>query len=362
MLDQPSTYKKYDPGDIAFGIEKLSEQVKSAWADTRHLSFSSVFQPPTSNIQQIVIVGMGGSSLGGHMIQTVGAGKLKVPLYLVRDYKLPNWVSAKTLVVAVSYSGSTAEVLEAVDQAKKAKAKIVVVAIGSKLKDYADKNKIPGYFFAPGELSKQPRFGLGFTFTGVLGMLERMRLIKINGKEIKEMCQAMGDVLDTCAVDIKEKENPAKTVARALHDRSILIVASEHLVGNAHALANQINETAKQFAIYLELPELNHHLLEGLTNPKDFFKKFTVLMLNSELYHQEVKKRYDLTAKIFEKQGAEVIEYNAGGGSCLQEAGEVLQFGSFVSYYLAMLNCVNPMNISFVDWFKREMGKRGKSL
>ena len=315
MLNDPKTYKTYDPEDIAYGIEKLSEQIQVAWADTRAMKFPKAY----STVTNIVVAGMGGSSLGGHMIQTACADRLKAPVHLLRDYNLPNWVSSKTLVIAVSYSGTTEEVLEVITHAKKAKAKIVAVAVGEKLKTYADKNKIPGYFFTPGELSKQPRLGLGFTLTGVLGMLERMNLIKINTKDIKGMCEAMGDVLDTCAVDVPAKENPAKTVAMELKDRAVLIVASEHLVGNAHALANQINENAKQFATYMEIPELNHHLMEGLGNPKDFFKKFSVLMLDSNHYHPHTHKRYDLTAQIFEKQGGVVIEYNANGKTRLEE-------------------------------------------
>ncbi len=353
MLDKTSTYKTYDPEDIAFGIEKLSEQIQVAWADTRTMKFPKQYFAVTN----IVLVGMGGSSLGGHILQTACADRLKVPTTLVREYKLPNWVSAKTLVIAVSYSGETEEVLEAIKNAKKAKAKIVAVAVGSKLKAFAAKNKIQGYFFTPGDLSKQPRLGLGFTFAGVLGILERMNLVKVTLKDIKGMCEAMGDVLDTCARDISTKENPAKTVAMELKDRAVLIVASEHLVGNAHVLANQINENAKQFAIYMEIPELNHHLMEGFGYPKDFFKKFSVLMLDSAFYHPHTRKRYDLTAQIFEKQGGEGIEYDANGNTRLEECGEVLQFGSFVSYYMAMLNKINPIKIPFVDWFKKEMGK-----
>jgi len=108
----------------------------------------------------------------------------------------------------------------------------------------------------------------------------------------------------------------------------------------------------------MEIPELNHHLMEGLGNPKDFFKKFSVLMLDSNHYHPHTHKRYDLTAQIFEKQGGVVIEYNANGKTRLEECGELLQFGGFVSYYLAMINKINPIEIPFVDWFKEQMGKK----
>jgi len=167
----------------------------------------------------------------------------------------------------------------------------------------------------------------------------------------------MQDVAHACAMSEPTKNNPAKTVAIELKDRAVFCVASEHLVGVAHMLSNQINENGKQLADYYEIPELNHHLMEGLTYPKGLVRRFTVLMMDSELYHPHNQRRYELTAQVFEKQGAKVIEYQSGGGSRLEELGEVMQFGSFVSYYTSMLNRVNPKDIPFVDWFKAELKK-----
>lgn len=353
MLNQPSTYKKYDSEDIAFGIEKLSEQVRIAWKETRLINVPSNYR----NVTNIVVVAMGGSGLASQIIQVACADLRQIPLTIIHDYNLPSWVSSKTLVVAISYSGGTAEVLHAYQQAKKAHAKMMVITTGGELAKLAAAHKIPKYIFTPGEISKQPRLGLGFQIVGLLGLLERAKLLKLKEKDVKATMAAMAEVLDTCAIDISVKDNPAKTVALELHNRAILIIASEHLVGNAHVLANQINENSKQFATFMEIPELNHHLMEGLSFPKKFFEKFTVLMLDSDLYYPDNKKRYDLTAEIFERQGGQVIIYKAGGKTKLEECGEILQFGSFVNYYLAMLNRVNPIGIPFVDWFKREMGK-----
>ncbi|MCH8049639.1 bifunctional phosphoglucose/phosphomannose isomerase, partial [Patescibacteria group bacterium] len=64
-----------------------------------------------------------------------------------------------------------------------------------------------------------------------------------------------------------------------------------------------------------------------------------------------------ITPDIFEKQGGTVVEYGTGGKTPLEECGELLQFGGFVSCYLAMLNKVDPYLIPFVDSFKRRMSK-----
>ncbi len=351
MLDLPATYTKYDTTDIMYGLDHLPEQVSLAWHDTRDLKLPASYRLS----QNVVLAGMGGSALGTDMIRSVFFSALKAPLEIVHGYDLPAYVGPKTLVILSSFSGTTEEVLAAAQVAKARRAKIVVIATGGTLANWAKKQKVPAYIFNPGDLAKQPRLGVGFSMLGVVGILERAGLLKIADSAIGAMIRAMGEVIDSSAVDVSEKSNPAKKVARSLTGRSVIIVGAEHLAGNGHVLANQINETAKQLAVPVAIPEINHHLLEGLTFPKKNISATVALMLRSELYHQRIQKRFAITADLFERQGLTVIDYQAGGGSLLEECGEVLQFGSYLSYYLAMLNKVQPSAIPFVDEFKKRM-------
>ncbi len=351
MLDQAKVYAAYDPDDIAYGLDNLAEQVRLAWSESRLIKFPASYKTCSS----LVIVGMGGSALGPEMLQTVFFNNLTVPVMMVRGYDLPAFVDNKTLVLLSSSSGTTEEVLEAAKVAKKRKARIMVIAAGGELVELAAKEGWPGYVFVPGELAKQPRLGLGFSLAGILGMLATLEYVKFGEADVRRMLTAMGDVLDTCAVDVPMADNPAKTVAQSLQGRTVFVIGAEHLLGNAHVISNQLNETSKQFATYFALPELNHHLLEGLAFPKGFIKNVTVLMLRSAHYHPRVQKRFKVTADIFERLGIEVIEYDCGGKDVIEECGEVLQYGSFLSYYLAMLNYVNPTLIPFVEEFKKKM-------
>ncbi|MFA6130810.1 MAG: SIS domain-containing protein [Patescibacteria group bacterium] len=353
MLDTQKTYATFDKEELSFGIEHLPEQVKIAWEETRSLSIPSNYRL----CDRIVVIGMGGSALGPHIVQSVFFSRLKVPLEVVRGYTIPASVNAKTLVILSSFSGGTEEVLAAAKEARRHRAKMVVIATGGALLSFAKREHIPFYAFKPGDLAKEPRLGVGFSMIGIVGILERAGFLKVATGEIRHMTQAMSEVVEGSRLEIKTEKNAAKTTALELKGRNILVVASEHLTGNAHLLVNQINEVAKQMAFYAEIPELNHHLMEGLTYPKDNFSGWTVLMLHSSLYYPRIEKRYSITADIFEKQGGTVIDYEVGGGSVLEESGEVMQFGSFVAYYLAMLNEVNPKEIPFVKFFKDAMGK-----
>lgn len=345
--------KKYEAEQLSACSERLAEQVSLAWEETRTLSVPTAFR----RAENIAFVGMGGSSLGGHLIQGMCRDRLRAPLELVRDYTLPAYVNHKSVVLLSSFSGSTEEVLAVAKEAKARRAKIMIVTSGSKLAALARRERVPAYVFTPGELAEQPRLGLGFSMIGALGLLERAGLCKVTNKEIKSMVKAIGEVVDSSASDVSLPKNPAKQVALAIKGKAVLIVAAEHLVGNAHVFVNQINESGKQFAIYAEIPELNHHLMEGLTYPTGFFGKFSVLMLKSKLYHSRTQKRFGITADIFERQGGQVIEYTTGGHNRIDECGEFLQFGSIVSGYQSMVNKVDPYKIDFVREFKQKMGK-----
>jgi len=352
-LDSHKTYAALDASDIRFGIEHLPEQIRIAWEETRELDLPEAFKRASS----VVVMGMGGSALGPHMLVTAFFDRINVPVTIVNGYSLPAFVDKKTLVVLSSFSGSTEEVLAAGDEAVKCGAMIFAICAGGELAKRATKRKWPMYQFDPGELAKQPRLGTGFSLAGMMGLFERAKFLKVAGAEIDRMRIAMGEVIDSCAVDVRSKENPAKTVAKSLADSVVLIITAEHLVGVGHVLANSINETAKQFATPFVLSELNHHLLEGLTYPKTFAPKTVAFIVQSALYSERMQKRVKITADMLEEQGIAVVDYVTSGNEKLEEVGEVLQFGSFVSYYLAMKNGVKPEEIPFVDAFKEKMGK-----
>lgn len=353
MLDSAKTYTHLDPDGIGYGIEHLAEQVRMAWHDTRTLRVP----PSYRRARNVVVVGMGGSALGPEVLLHAWGKRIPVPVVIVRGYTLPSWVSRETLIVLSSFSGTTEEVLAVAEEAHRRKLKAVVMTTGGELAERAVQAKWPAYVYAPGDLAKEPRFGMGFTMTGLLGILQAAGLTKAQDGDMRRLRSAMGDVLDTSAADVPTDENPAKTVAEALRGKPVLIFGAGHLVGNAHVFRNQLNETAKQFATYVALPEANHHLLEGFTFPKGFAKTTTAVMVRSSLYHERVQKRFDVTADMLERMGVQVVDYVAGGKDALEECGEVLQFTSFVAYYLGLLNGINAAKMPFVDELKKKLAE-----
>jgi len=151
------------------------------------------------------------------------------------------------------------------------------------------------------------------------------------------------------------KNNAAKNLATKLTDKQIILIGGEFLEGNLHALRNQINENCKNFASYLIVPELNHYAMEGLAHPKANQKDLLFLFIDSKLYHPRVQERINLTKEVIKKNKIKFLTHELASTTRLEQSLELLQFGSWTTFYLAMLNQVNPAKIPFVDWFKNNL-------
>lgn len=135
-----------------------------------------------------------------------------------------------------------------------------------------------------------------------------------------------------------------------------VLLSSNDFLGNLHVLANQLQENAKNFAAYYALPEMNHHLIEGLSHP-DLLKKFLFIFLPSNLLPSRLKKRFKITKNILGKKNLKSINVDLKGKDFLSQSFYLLTLGSFVSFYLAVLNQKDPQKIPLVDYFKKQLSK-----
>ncbi|MFH1947259.1 MAG: SIS domain-containing protein [Candidatus Magasanikbacteria bacterium] len=354
MLDNLNKIKTLDSQNMLGSLQLLSKQVEQIYNTAQDLKIPANYK----NIQNVVVLGMGGSALGADLIRKLFVDELKVPVEIVNGYNIPKFLNSKTLVIASSYSGGTEEVVEAVKKAKAKKAKIVVISAGGKLKAFAKANKLPALIFTTeNNPCGSPRMGLGYSIVGQLILFSKVGLLKLSAKQAKEIIKTLAYYDGLFGVLTPEKENPAKQLARKTIDKSILYVASEHLLGNAHIACNQMNENAKRMSSYFAIPELNHHLMEGMMNPASNKRDLLFIMLKSDLYHKRVVKRYDVTKKVLSKNGIQNEIYQMKEKDALLQSCEALVLGSYISYYSALLKNIDPTGIPFVDFFKKELSR-----
>ncbi|MFH1427574.1 MAG: SIS domain-containing protein [Patescibacteria group bacterium] len=354
-LDNHKIYQKLDKGMVTKSIELLPDQIRQVLSDARLIKIPREY----SKVSQVVVNGMGGSNIGAKILKSAFAKELKVPLLIEPGYNVPAYVNKNTLYLISSYSGTTEEPLSVYQEVKKRGAKILAITENSKkskLRKLMLKENIPGYTFTPNyNPSKQPRLGNGYTFFGIAVLLAKSGLLIIKVKNINNIIAELEINTIKLHPEAKTKNNQAKKIALKLKGKIPTLIAAEHLIGNIKTLRNQMSETSKQIPNYLTLPDLNHFALEGLAYPTDSKKMKIFLFFDSFLYHLRIQKRSELTKKVAKKNGTEILSYALKGKTKLAQSFELLQLGSWISYYLSILNNVNPEKIPFVDWFKKEL-------
>jgi glucose/mannose-6-phosphate isomerase len=124
-------------------------------------------------------------------------------------------------------------------------------------------------------------------------------------------------------------------------------------VGNA--IANQTNETAKAISDFYVIPELNHHLMEGLKHPEILKKLLIFVFFESDLYSSPIQKRFLITKEVVEKNKVKTFAYKLLGKNKIEQVFEMMALGSFFSMYLSVLYKENPAAIPYVDYFKKRL-------
>ena len=98
-------------------------------------------------VNRVVVLGMGGSAIGGDYLQVLLSQKIPVPVVNHRDCDLPPHVDERTLLIASSYSGDREETLSAFEAGLRTGAKKVVITTGGRLFATAQANGVPSFTF-----------------------------------------------------------------------------------------------------------------------------------------------------------------------------------------------------------------------
>lgn len=333
-------------------IARLADQGDAALRDIARLSFPDALR----HCDAVLFCGMGGSSLCADVALSVLAQSMRVPAGIWRDYGLPASVNRKTLVVCVSYSGNTEETLDAFREARRRGARVVAIAGGGALARIAKRTRTTMYQFDDTQFnpSHSPRMGLGLTTLACIALLQRLGYARVTQRDVRGAIAHLRAHLPRWSPDAPRAKNGARKLASVLAARIPLYIAAEHLVGNLRVLANQTNETAKTFAIAHALPELNHHLMEGLQFPKES-RALHAILFDSTLYHKRTQTRLRLTRDILKKNGIAVSLVRPEGRTPLEQALWTLGFGSALTLHLADAYHVDPTRVPWVDTFKSRL-------
>lgn len=331
-------------------IEDMPRHCRQAWQDAIALPLP----PGYSTCGKVVVSGMGGSAIGGELLSSLAAHGGRVPVSVHRDYDLPSWVDDGTLVVACSHSGNTEETLSSFSAALRTPAKKLAVTTGGKLKSLADDHGVPVLCY---ECPAEPRTAFGHNFFSLLGLAHRLGIVTVEPRDLDETLGLLEDLTARLGKDIPEEQNPAKRLAGRLWGRLTVVYGAGILAKVALRWKTQVNENSKSHAFAEALPELNHNAVVGYELPVWAGEKTSVVMLRSPALLSRMLKRYEVTAEMLAAAGIACEVLDVEGRSPLAQAMSGVRLGDFVSYYLALLNGVDPSPVAAIDYLKRRLAE-----
>ncbi|MGH9095093.1 MAG: SIS domain-containing protein, partial [Acidimicrobiales bacterium] len=314
-----------------FGFsEALPEQVEDAVARARGLEGL----PALEDVEQVVVLGMGGSGVSGDILAAVASPQVPVPVIVVKSYECPAFVGDGTLVFAVSASGNTEETIQAASDAAVAGASMVVVTGGGELAHLATGWGAP-VVPVPADIP-QPRAAIGAVALPALVVLEEIGLFRGGGYWIDAAVSQLKRRRDHLASD--GDGSAAADVARRI-GATIPLIHGGGAVGAVAAMRwkTQVNENAKAPAFWASQPELCHNEVCGWGQHGDVTRQLvTAVSLRHDSEHPQVGRRFELVGEIMREVVHDVIEVRAEGDGDLAQLFDLILFGDYVSLWMAV--------------------------
>ena len=350
-LDDLATIRKLDPGGLLPALKDTPAQYREGWDAAQGLSLADSYQ----DIDRVVILGMGGSAIAGDLWRALLQRECAVPVFNVRQYDLPPFVDERTLVIASSFSGDTEEVLSAFGQALAIPAPKIAITTGGQLLATARANGVPVFTF---HYDQEPRTAIGWSLMPLLAIAELLRMMQGVDGDVEETIDVLSKLVSELAEDVPADQNPAKQMAQALNEKLPVIYGAGPLIEVAKRWKTQLNESAKTWAFFEELPEAHHNAIIGYGHPDAAAETAVVFLESDTLVHPRVALRYRYTKDLLRKHGVSVLEGQASGRSALAQMASLTLFGDYVSTYLAFLYGVDPTPTTVIDELKAWLGKQ----
>jgi len=291
--------------------------------------------PPLPKSKTVCVCGMGASALAGDVVSDYADSTTGSPITVVRGIELPGWVGRGTVVICVSYSGNTKEVLIAYDEARSRGCKIICITVGGELMQRCTSHKNT-LIRVPSGLQSRGAFGY------LLGYLSRV-------VEEMNICDA-ATALRSIQPELKRHRDKlvssestlVEDIAKALLNKIPVIYSLANMRSSAIRWKTQINENSKFISFCGSLPEFNHNEIVGWTNDEKN-KMFMPVILYDDDASNIIKCMTDTSIGILKDKKLKIISYHVKGSCNLEKNLKCVILGDFVSLQLAHLRKTDPV-------------------
>lgn len=343
-LNYVGNFNRFDTENMYQQIVSLADQIEEIYFNKSKPELLEYYK----NIKSIVICGMGGSAIAGDIAKVLFEDE--IPIYVIKNYEIPQYFDSSTLGIVCSYSGNTEETVSCFKALQKCGAQIAMITSGGILKHFSNE----GYIIKLIPRDYQPRAAIGYLFFSIVNILEELKIIpnqKINAKLANINLK---NKLKLISRNVTTKKNLAKQMARKMF-KKIPVIYSSHpkLYPLAYRFKCQLNENSKNQAFSNTFSEMNHNEIEGWEFK--YSDNLIPIFIRDFKENKHFSNRLEALQSIFEKEKIEFLEIRTDGKTPLGKTFSTILFCDMISYYLGILNRVNPSEINYIDYLKKSI-------
>lgn len=334
MADEP-----LDSLGLREAVFDLPEQVAAA---VRSLSVTGQL-PEHDEIASVLVLGTGAAGWTGDLLAAVAGPFMPVPLVVHKGFEPPSFVDASTLVVAISASGDSPEVVASAALCVEAGARLFAVTSGGRLGAMADAIAAPTVFLphaAADQPHVPPRARVGALAIPVLKAFDSLGLYPGGRDWIAAAIAQLRARRD----ELAQPGNAAEQLARSLAG-TIPLVYGGGLLGAAAAdrWKAQVNQSAKSPAFAGSLPDVVHGELAGWGQHGDITRQvLSLVLLRHDDEHPQVVEQFEQVQTWSDEVMAGIHTVRAGGDGALAQLLDLALFGDVVALELAARAGIDP--------------------
>ena len=346
-LDNRSLIKLFDSTNYLSHILDAPEQLLAG------ARLGDAVKVPALYMQakQIVLLAVGEMLPIALALEAMFQPYARVPLTVIDDYTLPQWVGSETLVIGIDYSSNNEQTLFAFHEASKRRARLLSVSIEGILAKEARRVRAPHVIV---EYGSPGRAAFCYMLGCLAMILRKLDLVDIKNQHFKETATLCVHLLENIGPEMALYRNPAKQLAEKVLTHQTIIIGSGPLTGVAKKWQLDFASTGKVVTQASTLSEFNDTIINGISYQPNPALAPLVIILQSKYDQSRNKLQQTLTYQVAQAQKfmCEQVFMHPSGTLF----GEIVLsglFGEMVSYYLAWLQNRDP-SLTEASTFIRE--------
>lgn len=337
-MPAPDPVASPDSLGLRDAVLDLPDQVAAAF---RALTVTGPL-PTHDEVANVLVLGTGGAGWVGDLLAAVAGPFMPVPLVVHKGFEPPSFVDRSTLVVAISASGNSPEVVASATTATDAGGRLFAVTSGGRLGALADACEAPTVFLpAATSTPVPPRARIGAMAIPVLKAFDAMGLYPGGRDWIAAAIDQLKARRETVTGDGADE---AGRVARAIGTTMAVVYGGGVLGGvAAERWKAQLNQSAKTPAFTGELPDVVHGELAGWGQHGDVTRQIlSLVLLRHEEEPPEVAEQFAAVEAWTDEVVSRIVSVQARGEGALAQLLDLAFIGDLVSLELAAHAGIDP--------------------